>query len=256
MDEKGVVKVMLMEGMLWGALAGILGIMAGAALGASLVAALNSVWAEAVQGATIPLRIDNGSLWLALGIGMVVTLATLYLSARRAARAHIATALADRTGTGVETGEPIPRGRARALAITLLIVPAVVGAVIRPSSDMGGIATFFIVGALASLGGVLIAIPVLERLETRIQRGGLLAPWRMGLRSLNRRPGRALTLIATFALVSFAVIGISWAGEIEIRYAGDLQEGMTGGYDVQAETWVQVGTTSRTTRRRPRATGR
>ncbi|MCK5253017.1 MAG: ABC transporter permease, partial [Thermoplasmata archaeon] len=241
LDEKGMVQVMLMEGMVWAAIAGILGITLGAGLGASLVAALNSVWADAVQGATIPLRIDGGSLWLALGVGLLVTLATLFLSSRKASRAHIATALADRTGTGVDTSEPIPRKRAWALAIVLLTVPAVVGAIIGPTSNMGGIATFFIVGALASMGGVLIAIPILERLETRVKRGGLLAPWRMGLRSINRRPGRALTLIATFALVAFAVIGISWAGEIEIRYAGDLQEEMTGGYDVQAETWVQVG---------------
>jgi len=241
LDERGMVQVMLMEGMVWAAIAGILGIIVGAGLGTALVAALNTVWADAVQGATIPLRIDGGSLWLALGIGLMVTLATLFLSARKAARANIAMALADRSGMGVDTASPIPPKRAWTLAILLLIVPAAVGALIRPTSDMGGIATFFIVGALASLGGVLIAIPVLQRLETRIKRGGLIAPWRMGLRSLNRRPGKALTLIATFALVSFAVIGISWAGEIEIRYAGELQEEMTGGYDVVAETWVPVG---------------
>lgn len=241
LDEKGMVQVMLMEGMVWAAIAGILGIILGAGLGTSLVAALNSVWADAVQGATIPLRIDGGSLWLALGLGLLVTLATLFLSARKASRAHIATALADRTGTGMDATEPIPRKRAWTFAILLLALPAALGVFIGPTSNMGGIVTFFAVGALASLGGVLIAIPILERLETRIKRGGLIAPWRMGLRSINRRPGRALTLIATFALVAFAVIGISWAGEIEIRYAGDLQEEMTGGYDVQAETWVQVG---------------
>jgi ABC-type antimicrobial peptide transport system permease subunit len=241
LDEKGMVQLMLMEGMVWSAIAGILGIMAGAALGAGLVAALNTVWADAVQGATIPLRIDGGSLWLALGVGLLVTLGTLFLSARKAARAHIATALADRTGTGVDTTEPIGRSKALALALVLLIVPAALGAIVRPTSDIGGIATFFIVGALASLGGVLIALPILKRIENRVKQGGLLAPWRMGLRSLNRRPGRALTLIATFALVAFSVIGISWAGEIEIQYAGDLKEEMTGGYDILAETWVQVG---------------
>jgi ABC-type antimicrobial peptide transport system permease subunit len=241
LDEKGMIQVMLMEGMVWGVIAGILGIMAGAGLGAGLVASLNTVWADAVQGASIPLRIDGGSLWLALGIGLMVTLGTLFLSARKAARAHIATALADRTGTGVDTSEPIPRNRAAALALVLLTVPALVGVALMPSSDIGGIVTFFIVGALASLGGVLIALPILRRLEQRVERGGPLAPWRMGLRSLNRRPGRSLSLIATFALVAFAVIGISWAGEMEIRYAGDLQEEMTGGYDVLAETWVQVG---------------
>ncbi|UCC93567.1 MAG: FtsX-like permease family protein, partial [Thermoplasmata archaeon] len=241
LDERGMVQVMLMEGMVWGAIAGILGIMVGAGLGAGLVASLNTVWADAVQGATIPLRIDGGSLWLALGVGLLVTLGTLFLAARKAARAHIATALADRSGVGVDTSEPIPRNRAAALALILLTVPALVAIALMPSTDIGGIVSFFIVGALASLGGVLIALPLLGRLEGRVNRGGLLAPWRMGLRSLNRRAGRSLTLIATFAMVAFAVIGISWAGEIEIRYAGELQEEMTGGYDVVAETWVQVG---------------
>jgi hypothetical protein len=50
-----------------------------------------------------------------------------------------------------------------------------------------------------------------------------------------------MMLVATFALVAFGVIGISWAGEIEIRYAGDLQTDQTGGYDVVAETWVPLG---------------
>ncbi len=241
LEEGGMVQVMLMEGMVWGVLAGILGVIVGASLGASLVAALNTFWADAVEGATVPLRIDGGSLWLALGIGMLVTLATLFLAARRVSRANIAAALADRTGTGVDTTPPIDRRRAAALALVLLTVPALVGAVLMPDSNIGGLAAFFSVGALASLGGVLVAVPLLERLETRVRRGGPLAPWRMGLRSLNRRPGRTLTLVATFALVSFAVIGISWAGEVEVRYAGELQQDMTGGYDVVAETWVQVG---------------
>jgi len=241
LDERGLLQVMLMEGMVWGALAGLVGVAAGAGLGSALVASLNSVWADAVEGATIPLRIDGGSLWLALGTGVVVTLATLFLAARRASRAHIAASLADRAGIAVDTTPPIPRSRAIPLAILLLVAPAVAGAMLAPSTDMGGIATFFVVGALACLGGVLLATPVLAWLERRVRRGGLLAPWRMGLRSLNRRPGRSLALVATFALVSFGVIGISWAGEIEIRYAGDLRTDMTGGYDVLAETWVQVG---------------
>lgn len=241
LDRRGLLQVMLMEGMVWGALAGLIGVAAGAGLGAALVGALNSVWADAVEGATIPLRIESGSLWLALGTGMLVTLATLFLAARRASRAHIAASLADRGGLAVDTTPPIPASRAVPMAILLVVAPAVVGALLAPSTDMGGIATFFVVGALASMGGVLLALPLLGRLERRVRRGGLLAPWRMGLRSLNRRPGRSLVLVATFALVSFGVIGISWAGEIEIRYAGDLQADMTGGYDVLAETWVQVG---------------
>jgi ABC-type antimicrobial peptide transport system permease subunit len=241
LDADGMIQVMLMEGMVWGVLAGVLGIVAGAALGSSLVAALNSVWADAVEGADIPLRIDGGSLWLALGIGMLVTLATLFLASRRAARSNIAAALADRSGTGVDASPPIPRWKAWRYALLLLVVPAVLGTIIQPATDISGIVTFFVVGALASLGGVLVAVPLLERLEARLTKGGITVPWRMGLRSLNRRPGRTLTLVATFALVAFAVIGISWAGEMEIRYAGDLQEDMTGGYDVLAETWVQVG---------------
>ncbi len=241
LDEKGLIQVMLVEGSVWGGIAGILGVVFGAGLGTALVGALNSVWADAVEGTTIPLSIEGGSLWLALGLGLVVTVATLYLSARRAARTSITSALADRAGTAVDVTPPLPRIRAIQLGILLLTVPAILGAVVRPSSDVGGIALFFTVGMLATLGGVLIAIPVLERLEARVKRGGLIAPWRMGLRSLNRRPGRALMLVATFALVAFGVIGISWAGEIEIRYAGDLQTDQTGGYDVVAETWVPLG---------------
>ncbi len=241
LDERGLIQVMLVEGTLWGGIAGIIGVIAGAGLGAGLVGALNTVWADAVEGTTIPLAIEGGSLWLALGLGLVVTLGTLFLSARKAARTTLSTALADRAGTAVDVSPPISRQRAILLALVLLIVPAVAGIFIRPSSDMGGMALFFIVGMLATLGGVLLAIPLLERIESRVKRGGLIAPWRMGLKSLNRRPRRALMLVATFALVAFAVIGISWAGEIEIRYAGDLQADQTGGYDVLAETWVQVG---------------
>lgn len=241
LDERGLIQVMLVEGLIWGGLAGILGIVLGSALGSGLVGALNTVWADAVQGATIPLSITGGSLWLALGLGLVVTMATLFLAARRASRTVIAQALTQRAGTVVDTTPPVRPNRAVALGLLLLIAPAVVGLLLRPSSDVGGIALFFVVGALATTGGVLIAMPLLKRVDDRVRRGGLTAPWRMGLRSLNRQPGRSLLLVATFALVAFGVIGMSWAGEIEIRHAGQLQADMTGGYDILGETWVPVG---------------
>ena len=241
LDRDGLVRVMLLEGTVWGGLAALIGVAAGAGLGAALVGGLNSVWADAVEGATIPLLVTGGSLMLALGLGLLVTVATLFLTARKTARAPIAAALSDRGGAVVETGTPMSPGRMRLLGLLLLIAPAAVGAFLRPGTDIGGIALFFSVGTLATVGAVLLLLPLARRLEARVAYGGLIAPWRMGLRSLNRRPGRTMVLVVTFSLVTFSVVGISWAGEIEIRHAGELRTGMTGGYDVLAETWVPVG---------------
>jgi hypothetical protein len=231
---------MLLEGLVWGGVAAVIGVVAGAALGSGLVGGLNGAWADAVEGAAIPLEITGGSLWLALGVGLLVTVGTLFFAARRAAKADLAPALADRAGSAVEAKAPIGPGLSIVVGLLLIIGPAVAGAFLGLSDTIGGIALFFVVGSLATIGGVLASIPLLRRLEGRIKKGGLLAPWRMGLRSLNLRPRRALMLVATFAIVSFAVVGISWAGEIEVSHAGQLETEQTGGYDVLAETWVPV----------------
>jgi putative ABC transport system permease protein len=241
LDRKGLVQVMLLEGTLWGGLAAIFGVILGAVLGASLVGGLNTFWADAVESATIPLALTGGALWLALGIGLLVTVGTLFLAARKAAKAEMPSALSDRTGSAVEAGIPLGPRLAVVLGITLIIAPAALGIILQPSSDMIGLAVFFLVGTVATIGGTLLALPLLGSIGRRVGKASIIAPWRMGLRSLNRRPGRALLLVSTFALVSFAVIGISWAGEIEVSHAGDLKVEQTGGYDVLAETWVPVG---------------
>jgi ABC-type lipoprotein release transport system permease subunit len=242
MTQDELTRLMVLEGTLWALLAGAFGLVAGVALGAGLVGGLNSFWASAVESAKIPLAVGGGSLALAFGVGLVVTITTLFLSARQAARAELAATLADREGGGFEMPLPGTPKRWLALGLVLLILPGVAGAALRPGTDVGGLAMFFTVGLLATLGWLLVMMPFMPKLEQQVRRRGLTAPLWLGLRSLRRRPRRALALITTFAVVAFSVIGISWAGEMEIRTAGDFKSEQTGGYDVLAETWVQVGT--------------
>ena len=250
LTRAGLVRLLVLEGTLWGILAGIIGTMAGAALGAGLVWGLNGVWAAAVQGAQIPLAIGGASLGLAFGAGLLVTVVTLMLAARQAARADLATTLADRSGGATDKGLPgRPRDRSVA-AVAIIAFTLIAWSAASPASDVGGIAMFFTVGLVVTLGAILLLLPLAPRFEHALKKGGLIAPWRMGLRSLGRRPRRTAVLLATFAVVSFAVIGISWAGQVEVSRAGEASS-RTGGYDVIAETWVQAGTDLKTSPNAP-----
>ena len=50
-----------------------------------------------------------------------------------------ASALADRSGTGVDASPPIPRWKAWRYALLLLVVPAVLGAILQPSASRASV---------------------------------------------------------------------------------------------------------------------
>jgi putative ABC transport system permease protein len=93
-SKKGqVIKLYLFEGLIYSIIAGILGVIIGLILGSGLVFALNSIWSSAVQGYDIPVFFKPVSLLIGFVIGFIISLITIYLTARHIANKNITSAL-------------------------------------------------------------------------------------------------------------------------------------------------------------------
>ena len=240
LDRGGLVRLLLLEGTLWGAVAAVLGVAMGVAMGAGLVWGLNTAWGAAVQGARIPFAVSAASLALALGAGLLVTVITLYLSARRAARMHIAASLAGREQT-VEVSEGPSWRWTVAVSAVFLAVPWALLVSMDVAPDLTATGAFLALGIFATVGSTVLVVGIILWYCARGKGAARVAtPSRLGLRSLGRRTGRTYDLVLTFAFVSFAVVGISWAGAMEVERAGGTDDSRTGGFDVVAETWVPM----------------
>lgn len=240
LDRAGLVRQLLLEGTMWGLVASVAGIALGAALGAGLVWGLNGAWGAAVQGAHVPFAMSVASLALALGAGLLVTVVTLFLAARRASRTDIAASLAGREQT-VEVGEGPSWRWTVAVSVVFLAVPWALLASMDVAPDLTATGAFLALGIFATVGSTVLVVGIILWYCARGKGAARIAtPSRLGLRSLGRRTGRTYDLVLTFAFVSFAVIGISWAGAMEVDRAGGTDDSRTGGFDVVAETWVPM----------------
>jgi putative ABC transport system permease protein len=88
-----VIKLFLLEGVLYALIAGIIGVIFGLFLGWSLVYALNSIWSSAVESYTIPFYFKPISLIISFFVGFVITIITIFLTARHIGKMNIISAL-------------------------------------------------------------------------------------------------------------------------------------------------------------------
>jgi putative ABC transport system permease protein len=88
-----IVKLFMLEGLFYSIIAGVIGVLFGLFLGWILVASLNSIWASAVEGYTVPFYFKPISLLIAFLAGFILTLITILFTARHIAKLNIISAL-------------------------------------------------------------------------------------------------------------------------------------------------------------------
>ncbi len=92
MRRKHLVRLFLYEGTLYAVVAGIIGVFFGLGLAAALIWAFNNVF-TGLGFPQIPFQLEVTSLLLAFAIGLLLTLATIWLAARRSSRLNIVRAI-------------------------------------------------------------------------------------------------------------------------------------------------------------------
>ena len=147
-----------------GLIGSLLGLAVGAALATGLRALVNAVGGDGLPGGLV---ISPPAVVWAFAVGTLVTLASAYVPARRAARVPPVAAMLDDTAPQIRS----TRTRAWAGSVTTTVgVSSMVGGSIAASDNPTGAAAGFLLGAGALLAfvGVMLLGPVLSKPVARV----------------------------------------------------------------------------------------
>lgn len=221
-SRRQVLGSVLLESAVVGVVASLLGVVAGIGVAMGLQGTMSALGLDLPEG---PLTVSASSLALAAGVGVVITIASSVLPARRAARIAPIAALRD---TAVDTSAGSPR-RIAAGVVTTLAGAAAIGAGL---AGLGGSPLALVgLGAVAVFLGVAVLGPVLARPAARV----LGAPFaRLGLsgelarqnamRSPKRTAATASALMVGVALVVFiSMLAASIKASIDDSVAGTIR---------------------------------
>jgi putative ABC transport system permease protein len=218
-------RAVLIEALVVGALASGTGLVAGIGVASGLRQLVSSFGFDMPDGSTV---ISPTALALSFAVGVVVTVLTAWLPARRAARIAPVAAVRD---VSVDRSA----GSARRALVGTAITAAGVAALL---AELNGTIELVGVGALVTFVGVAVLGPVLARPVAKLlgiplrMRGlsGELAT-RNATRNPNRTARTAASLMIGVGLVGFFTV---FAASAKTSMAGSLETEFTGTHIVQA----------------------
>lgn len=231
-----VKRLLLGEGTMIAALGAGLGAWGGAWYAQAMIRGLNSVWSEAVAGASLTYALETRTVVIGAVTAVLITVLTMWWALRRQVKRPARELLAsageaeDRSGRG--------RGLGAGSWATRLVVGGglaslglLVWGFVRDDSGAAGL--FFGAGALLLLAGLAAASAWLKRLEAaaetrRLTIGGL------GVRNATRRRRRSLSVIGLLACGSFLIASIGVFRLDAVRDVG--RAGGTGGFALIGES--------------------
>jgi putative ABC transport system permease protein len=223
-----VKRSVLIEAFIVGALASAAGLVAGIGIAAGLRLMMSAFGIDMPDGPTV---IDPNVLIVAFAIGVIVTVFSAWLPARRAARTAPIAALRD---ASVDRSSASVRRAVLGSVITATGVASLLAGVDGEIALVG-------IGALATLAGVVVLGPVLARPLGRL----LGLPLRLrgvsgelATRNATRNPKRtartASSLMIGVALVGFMTV---FAASAKSSLAGSLDSEFTGTHIVSGGGW-------------------
>lgn len=233
-SRKQVRRSIALEALVVGALASAVGVVGGIGVAAGLQALFEAVDFPLPEG---PLALRPGSLLLAFGVGVVVTVVSALLPARRAAKVPPVAAMRDVSVERVTTS----RTRIAVGAVLAVAGPAaVIGGI------LGGSVPPVLAGALALLLGIATLGPVIARPAVALLGGWL--PRARGIRgtlarqNAVRNPRRTASTAAALMVGVSLVVGITcFAASGKQSVAGSFDDEFLGDAAVDTGAWMQGG---------------
>ena len=223
-----VQRSVLAEALVVGGLASAVGLAAGIGVAAGLRQLMSVFGFDMPEGPTV---IRASALALSFGVGVIVTVVSAWLPARRAARIAPVAALRE------VSVDRAAASRRRVAAGTVLTVAGVAAVAAGIDGDVGIVGA----GALATITGVAVLAPVLARpvaavfgvpLRLRGLSGELAA--RNATRNPTRTARTAASLMIGVALVGFMTV---FAASTKSSLAGSLETELSGTHIVQDGGW-------------------
>lgn len=233
-SRKQVRRSVGLEALVVGLLASTVGVAAGIGVAAGLRKMLDSFGIPLPEG---PLAVRPGSLLIALGVGVVVTVVSAMLPARRAAKVPPVAAMRDLAIERVRTSH---KRTAVGVLLVALGVLGILGGILGeqvPPVAAGGLALLM---GVATLGPV-IATPVVRALGAWLPAGrgirGTLAR-ENAVRNPKRTASTAAALMVGVSLVT-AITCFAASGKHSI--AGSFDEEFRGDLAVDSGAWMHGG---------------
>ncbi len=270
---KKVRRLLLGEGLALAFLGGVAGVIGGAFYARAMIGGLNTIWNDAIGGASLGFYLTPQTLVIGLLSSVVVAGITLWLALRKQARRPARELLAE--GGSVEDFAPVgraslPKGPRLALASIVLALVAIGTAAVLPDKE-AQTGAFFGGGSLLLIGGILLASWWMKRSVGRASlpgKSGLSAqnsntnnsPGRdarptaftladLAARSIARRRKRSLATIALLASGSFLIVAVG-ANRLDAHLDATKRSSGTGGFAFLGESSLPIVDDPNTTRGR------
>ncbi len=207
--RRQVARLLLAEGLLVAAAGSLIGLVGGIAYAALMLAGLQTLWLGAIVTPFLRLHATPVSLIVGYASGLIVALAAIALSVRRAARVAPNQLLAGRIGGG----GPLSGRRSQGvgwLAMGFVVAAIVTGLAAARIGEEIRAGAFFGAGALVLTAGLMIVWCCLRSGATGPAvsegRGNL---GRLALRNAARNPGRSTLTIGLVAATCFLIVSVS-----------------------------------------------
>ncbi|MHC5079853.1 MAG: FtsX-like permease family protein, partial [Planctomycetota bacterium] len=220
-----------------GAVIAIFGAAAGTALGVlytgGILLALGSLWIDVVGTTALRLHVEIPTLVMGAGVGVLFTLAAVWLANRRQA---------SRPVHSLQRGEGDPSKGGFLLPLagagTCLVGAVILLALVDPGRGREAAGAFFGAGTLMLAAGLFLCNALWIR-ASRSVKSPQPSLARLGMGNILRRRGRSLSIVGTLACGVFVVASVG-ANRHDPARGANRRESGTGGYALFGETSLPV----------------
>ncbi|NLK41207.1 MAG: ABC transporter permease [Planctomycetes bacterium] len=228
---KGKVAALLLgEGTLLALIGAVGGMLAGMAYTLGMMAALRTVWQDAVAGAMLRFYANPVTLVIGTAAGFLIAVGAMGIGLLGCLK-KTPIDLLSYTPTLI-SGRFSTAGRVFRLIVLALLAAGLAGSFLLLNSLLSEDLFFFLSGTLLLLISVLAAVEIMR--AAALIRKVPSSPSRLIVKNITRRPGRSLAVMLTVACGVFMVLGVGLNHRSPAHYTE--RDSGTGGFALWVET--------------------